>query len=81
MAKRRAKTSSFDDEDEKDSSSNSDSDSERNHDSGYSSDSVIEQAEYYQRMQCRFREAGPTMANLEESAKRGMETEGKKWNE
>ncbi|KAG4439199.1 hypothetical protein IFR05_005320 [Cadophora sp. M221] len=81
MAKCRAKSFPFDDEDEKDSSSSSDSDSERNHDSGYSSDSVIEQAEYYQRLQGSFREAGPTMAILEESARRGMETEGKKWNE
>ncbi|PVH71726.1 hypothetical protein DL98DRAFT_553525 [Cadophora sp. DSE1049] len=81
-AKRRATASSFDDEDEKDSSSSSDSDSESNHDSGYNSDSVIEsKAEYYQRMQSGFRKDGPTMANLEASAEKGMLAEEKKWKE
>lgn len=81
-AKHRPTASSSDDEDENDSSSSSyDSDSESDHDSGYTSDSNIEsKAEYYQRIQTGFRDDGPTMSVLGDSAETGMLTEERNWN-
>jgi hypothetical protein len=65
--KKKRRSGSYSDVD--DSSSDFGSDSERDHDSGYNYESDTEaKANYYRQKIAEFKEAGPTLLNLSESA-------------